>query len=225
MTFADSGDVAESSGAARYELSRQQQVCVAANEKDESVELRVPLPADRDDDAVRAALTAAAADQEALRTTVGRPAGLRVAVQTVHAELPPAWVESANAASVRAAIDAEHGPVLAAGISSADGDRALLLAAAVTSADVPTLELLAAAACGAANPAADPIQYPEYAAWQQELLTAGGDDAATASEAWDRLAGDAAPTALRCPDAGATGAVEAVPVDTARPTDAWLAAW
>src|SRR5947209_233129 len=108
MTTADG--ISAATEAAQYELSRQQRLCIAESRLGERVELTVPLPGTADESAVRAAVAAVVAEHEALRTTIGTPSGLRVPVQTVHPDLQPAWIETADATAVRNVIDAEHGP-------------------------------------------------------------------------------------------------------------------
>lgn len=154
-------------------------------------------------DELRARLQALVERHETLRTTFVTPSGARAPVaQTVHDRLEPGWEavsggedlladrEALESALAREAegLDPRHGPSIRAQlVEPSDGRRLLLLSALAASADPRSLvllgrELLAAVA---GQPAAEPIQYADYAEWRHELLAGGDPDAARGSSFWD----------------------------------------
>ncbi len=228
-----------------FDLSSQQRRALlngaGLNEDPGMLTLVAQLPQSTDPGVINTRLTSAVQRHEVLRSTLPRVSGLKLPVQVVHDELRIGWlgVHSGAAGAVgkaqRDTLDVEQGPVLAAALA-ADGD-VLVLTAFAAVADLPTLELLAREALGAAPEVADPIQYVEYAAWQQErtsdLTSADADNAAAA---WQRLAGEAEASVLTNlagetagepaePAGLGAGAEVAAPAAGPMGLDAWLAAW
>jgi amino acid adenylation domain-containing protein len=214
-----------------FELSVQQRASLGA---EQTVSLMMAVP-DVAADEIRARIDAVAARHEILRSTVRPAAGLTVPLQVVHETLPVAWCEPGESARAdellerqTGLLDRERGPVLAAGLVRDGTTPVLVVTALRTVADLSTLELVAAAVRGEPIDA-DPVQYAEYAAWQEERLTASDrEERLEAEEVWLRLAGDA-PAAVLTPGPVEPGPVAPIPVPTLGTApggvDGWLAAW
>ncbi|MFJ5676391.1 amino acid adenylation domain-containing protein [Streptomyces sp. NPDC093097] len=172
-----------------------------------AVQLRVTLDGVLDRDRLRAALSAVVRRHESLRTRLvvgeGRAQPAQVIDDPVDVELrrteltsgPDAVPSSALdelAGLERAAVDARNGQGFRVLLADIGADRAvLLLTAHVLLADRRSLRLvveeLAAAYAGeqAQPPAADIVQYADFAAWHNELLTAA--EGAAERAAWADL--------------------------------------
>jgi amino acid adenylation domain-containing protein len=206
---------------------------------------------------LRHALQAAVDRYEILRTSFIRPPGLRVPLQVVHERRPISLSTGALhgltgsererrlgellQAQRDEPLDLEGGPLLKAALLAGDGDHVLVLTAPGIVLDLRSLELLAGEVLLQAGehgrpPVDEPLQYGDYAAWQQEQIDGGG----TAAKEAD---GEGTPTALplaRRSDPGtATPAREHLEVRVALsaeaaarvgrladdPQEAWLALW
>jgi amino acid adenylation domain-containing protein len=227
-----------------FELSVQQRLRVRSGRPSDAVVVFADVPVGLIEEHIQARLDAAVARHEVLRSTLRRAPGLDLPLQFVHDELPVGWLPAASAAAGTGA-DVEHvvqrqaaildpaaGPVIAASVLESGNGRVLLLSALTAVADAATLELIAAdalqltAAADAADE--DPIQYPEYVAWQQERLDdAAGDDNENAATAWRRLTGDAPPVVLTGAAPVATEEFGFAVVADAGDSDIdrWLTAW
>ncbi len=201
----------------------------------------VALSGALDPEALRAGLGRIAERHEILRTTFARRPGIRIPLQVVHDELPPAFATSdlsslepaAREARVaelaredrHAALDLEHGPLLGVRHAVLGPERHVLVVTAsalcLDAATVPTLLAEIAARTGAdVKPADEPLQYADYAEWQHELAGSEDDDAVAGRRYWAECEGlrSAGP-----PFAGAASAEAAAgPVEV--PYDAALAA-
>jgi hypothetical protein len=151
------------------------------------------LPAAR----LRAALAAAVARHESLRTTFHRRPGMRWPIQTVGEGAPLLWREvdlgGCDAADREARLatltaeedtrrfDLEHGPVLAAAwVDLGGGDSRLLLTLAGICGDARSLENLVAelaAELSGAAPSTPEVQYLDFSEWLNEQLGAKGEEA------------------------------------------------
>ncbi len=168
-------------------------------------------------DALRAALEAATAEHEILRTRTAWLPGLSHPVQQVHARAEVA-VESLELETIELAAHLDQlarepwpqndAPVLR--VQHAPGW--LVLSAPSTIADVRGLALLAAAVTNAADPEDEPIQYADLANWQNELFDE--PEGIAAAEVWRERAqeGTPAPFASGTP-ASAGFSPETTPVE------------
>ncbi len=143
-------------------------------------ELTGPL----DPESMRQALEAAVSRHEILRTAFVRPAGLRMPLQVVQGEGSVSWtttdLDAADEAEweqrlaglrreqIERPIDLERGPLLQAGLLRKEGRQVLVLSAPSIVLDARSLELLARECLADAPADAEPLQYGDYAAWQQE---------------------------------------------------------
>jgi amino acid adenylation domain-containing protein len=164
-------------------------------------------------DRVREALATTVRRHEILRTTFQRQAGIRHPFQVVHDELPQRWevvdlscepagaqddrLEQLSAEQLRAPIDLEQGPVLLALFATLAPDRhALVLTFPSVSADAGSLNTLVrevALLIAGESPAESPLQYADFAEWQQELLNSEDTEAAAARTFWQTLDATTAP--------------------------------
>jgi amino acid adenylation domain-containing protein/non-ribosomal peptide synthase protein (TIGR01720 family) len=183
---------------------------------------------------ISAALTAIAARHEILRTTFRSPAEASIPLQViadvgdrpavaVHDLRPLPAVERAAAyAAVKAPflLDADDSPLSAVLVVLADGPLGarLLLRLPALCADDASVRLLAQEVADRLTgtiPATEPLQYADFAPWQDELLTAAEFD--LEREYWQqrdagRLAGAELPFARRS-DAGFAPAAVSVDLD------------
>jgi len=145
------------------------------------------------------ALNQVVARHEALRTTFERRPGMRVPLQVVRGTLAPAWEEiratsvaQLVAAEANAAFDLHNGPVVRAKLLSvADSKHVLVISTPALCADVASLQNVVReiAACYAGGAGSDEVfQYPDFSAWQSELLQSEEDeDAKAAKQFWSEL--------------------------------------
>ena len=180
---------------------------------------------------LREALRRTIERHEILRTTFRRRAGMKTPLQVVRAALAPEWTEEdlrgldgpgqqARLAEIVAAAqsrswDYENGPLVAACLAQlADAGHALVLTAAPPCADAGSIATVAGelAAHYAGREAADsPLQYADFAEWQNELLTGEDEDAAAGRQFWAD-AGAGPLTRLPFQRAAAVAAAEVVEV-------------
>src|SRR5580693_2857330 len=138
------------------------------------------------------ALAQVVARHDILRTVFRRAPGVKIPIQVVRAELPPAWreidlraeaepearIDEIFAAELAAPLPVETGPLLRASLLRLAADRhALVLATSPLHADAHALGQLLAelAACyggegGGLVAAEDLVQYVQFSEWQHELL-------------------------------------------------------
>ena len=164
--------------------------------------------------ALEQALAATVARHEILRTTFVHQPGIRVPLQAVHGELPASWqaldlrslaepeqaarLEELAGAELREPFDLAHGPLVRAALASRAEDRhTLVLTLSALCADAssltPLVRELVHHGGGAEALADDPLQYPDFAAWQTELVSTQDDATRAAAEFWSRFDGAASP--------------------------------
>jgi amino acid adenylation domain-containing protein len=158
------------------------------------------------------ALRTCVARHEILRTTFAAQAGLRVPLQVVAERLDPHVATIAvdadgperarklaevSAAELTAPFDVNQGPLVRASILAAAGEAfALVLTISALCADSGSVALVLGEVAGvlaSAELVQDPLQYADFAAWQQELSESEDEEAATARAFWSQDAGAAAP--------------------------------
>ncbi|MDQ1701139.1 MAG: hypothetical protein QOF57_391, partial [Frankiaceae bacterium] len=175
---------------------------------------------------LRAAVTEQVTRHEILRTRFEVPSGLSVPVQIIGADPAVAWDDDATDAPLRVRV------------TTAGDATTVLLTAPATVADAATLTAVGLAAIAAAIGApvdepAEPLQYADFAAWQQEMAAAGDAAALAAAAHWRtvtpgrlRVTGDGASTVEVPVPAAAAAAVTAL-ANNAGVTveDAWLGIW
>ncbi len=213
-----------------------------------STQCAIRLSGSLDPDALRAALEAAVMRHEILRTAFVRPAGLRVPLQVVrergslewssedHGGLSGEQLEARLTELARVQLaepfDLEDGPLLRAVLVSTDDGHVLVLTAAGLALDSRSLLLLARE--GLADPTSDePLQYGDYAAWQQEQREGLAADPGTEEGAGRRTAFPLAPCPETPSPGGASrltvplaeGAAAAIEAQGTSPREAWLALW
>jgi amino acid adenylation domain-containing protein len=170
------------------------------------VQCTVVLPGDAEPERLQAALARVVERHEILRTTFQRHPGIRTPLQAVHGQLDPSWravelggpAELAGLADEEAAaeLDLEHGPLVRATHARLrSGGSALVLTVSALCSDGAGTTVLANDLLAAyeGSERRDPLQYADYAQWQNELLAADDDTAQEAHAYWQALA--AAPTA------------------------------
>ncbi len=158
------------------------------------------------------ALRACVARHEILRTTFAAQAGFRVPLQVLSERLDPHVETTAvdalsererRLAEVRAAelavpFDVNQGPLVRASILTTGADAfALVLTVSALCADSESVALVlgeVASVLASAELVQDPLQYADFAAWQQELSESEDDEAAAARAFWSDAAGASAPT-------------------------------
>ncbi len=167
---------------------------------------------------LRAALDAAIARHEVLRTTFPQAVGVRGRSQVIHDSLAPdwsserggrpgnvhdhAWVANVLAAQAQRRFDLERGPLVRALLLACSPERELLvLTAHAACADAASLLVILdelAASYGAGVEPGEPVQYADYAEWRHELITGEDGDAPDARAFWRRYTEDrtAVPTLL-----------------------------
>ncbi|WP_129780160.1 non-ribosomal peptide synthetase [Peristeroidobacter soli] len=126
---------------------------------------------------LQAALDEQIRRHEILRTCYRPVIGLRYPMQHVETKLPAAWTtleatvdDRSLMQSARSRLSLRDGPVIGAALAPAAAGRVRwALAAPAYSLDAMALQALIEA-CVTRSPAADVIQYPDYVAWQSELI-------------------------------------------------------
>jgi amino acid adenylation domain-containing protein len=129
-------------------------------------------------DALRNALGRMAERHEILRTLYRPVPGLRYPLQHVAPRLLPAWAEldadvddEALVHAARSTIRLEEGPVLSVALAApAAGRQRWALAVPACSLDAKTIQSLVASCLQGVDSGNEPLQYPDYAAWQAELF-------------------------------------------------------
>ena len=175
-----------------FDLSVQQRALLHAGAVGTSAARAViEITGQVDAGALQASLLAAVARYEILRTRFATPEGMKLPVQVVGADATLNWTTSTSTGDAAATVDSADAGLQAHLAQS--GERAVLvLTAPAAIADARTLTdvaLEALASCaGDATAAAEPLQYADFAAWQQEMLGAG-DAALLAAEAHWRSEG------------------------------------
>lgn len=164
-----------------------------------------PVDADR----LRSALSTVIARHEILRSTFQRRAGMRTPLQVVLPDAAPDWqvvdviglgpddqqarvVEIAGAERGRS-WDYEGGPLLSARLLAlAEDSFVLVLTVAAPCIDGGSLGTLAAeltALYGGAAVAEQPLQYADFAEWQNQIAFSDDEDAEAGRQFWSELGG------------------------------------
>src|SRR5450755_3437837 len=193
-----------------FQVSPQQEQLWLAEPDGPAARLQVlvALAGPLDAAALEGALGRVVARHEILRTTFARQPGIRVPLQLVNEELRPAWQtldlsalgeaeQAAALAELRRSeltepFDLEHGPLLRAALATCAADRhSLVLTLSALWADAssiaPLLRELVHHHGGAESLVEDPLQYPDFAAWQRELVASEDEPARAAAEFWTRF--------------------------------------
>ena len=170
-----------------FELSPQQRVhwqfSGGATPRATTVIAAVPweLPVD----SLTAAITAAAGRHEILRTTYRQIPGLRYPLQLIRDSLPP---DVSLTETRDTPFDPDHGPVFRLAFRESSRRHQLSLSAPSIGCDAESLRVVldeALAILRGECPAANPIQYADYAAWVGEMAAA--PEAAAGVEFWARI--------------------------------------
>lgn len=162
-------------------------------------------------ESLKSALQAVVSRHEILRTTFERRPGMKVPVQVVQANLPPAWqqldLQSVPAAQQKARVEEvfkqesrrafalDRGPVLRATLLSLAGDKnVLILALPSLCADSATLRNMVREISefyASHSSSEEVFQYADFSAWQNELMQQEDDDDAKAGKQYwaDLLSG------------------------------------
>ena len=191
----------------RFQISPQQEQLwlEAPDGPPGRVQATVSLAGPLDPQAVRAALDAATARHEILRTTFVHQAGIRVPLQVVRDELAPAWetIASDDVAGIcgqelEATLDFAAGPLLRAVLVDHGSARhTLVVTLSSLCADAASAALLIRELShdltGQGSLVEEPLQYADFAAWQQELQEADDPEALSAREFWLRADGATGP--------------------------------
>jgi len=189
-----------------FRLSPQQELAWSARPDGPTggAQAVLELIGDLDADRLHAALGHVVDRHEILRTTFRHRPGMKTPLQVVHPTLAPEWADAGQAdgaavAKVAAdessrAWDYENGPLVHAVLAGLAGDRhALVLTIAPPCADAGSISVIIGelvSAYAGATPEDDPLQYADFAEWQQQLLSGEDDDASAGRAFW----ADAAPT-------------------------------
>lgn len=163
------------------------------------------------------AVDAAVAKHEAFRTLFCRESGVKVPLQVIAEESKPAWktieLQAEDSATQvakrnelleddrRQRIDWERGPLVRCTLCRlSDREHWLLISLPAMCADARTLHNLAGeiaagyGAVGRHEPDEEPVQYAQFAEWQNELLAE--EDAAKGRQFWREVLDDPAPIIL-----------------------------
>jgi len=183
---------------------------------------------------LRDALGRAIERHEILRTTFRRQPGMTTPLQVVRSMLAPEWndedlrgldgreqqirlAEIVTAAQSRS-WDYEEGPLVSACLAAlADERRTLVLTAAPPCADAGAIATVAreiAAHYAGREPVGEsPLQYADFAEWQNELLTGDDEDAIAGRQFWsDAVAGPLTRIPFQRPAPAAAGDAIDVPI-------------
>jgi amino acid adenylation domain-containing protein len=179
------------------------------------IQATIALAGDLDPATVQAALAQVVARHEILRTTFVDQPGIRIPLQAVSDELPPAFstldlsatepTEQATrlaqlaACEIEHPLDYAHGPLARASlVKLGDSRHTLVLTLASLCVDAPSVALLArellAHCTDAGELVQDPLQYADFSAWQRELRAGDDAEASAARDFWTAAEPAAAPT-------------------------------
>jgi amino acid adenylation domain-containing protein len=219
-----------------FEVSPQQEQLWLAEPEGPSgrVQALISLIGPLDVAALRAALGSTVARHESLRTTFVRRPGIRVPLQVVGDELDAAWttrdltnlgereqaagLEELLAQELAEPLDFSGGPLVRATLVALAPDaHALILTFSSLTADASSSALVARELAhhlgGAEQPAEDPLQYADFAAWQRELQDSEDDEAREAADFWAGVAEAASPPLPFASGSTAPFAASSVPVE------------
>ncbi len=193
-----------------YRLSAQQRILWRRRQRIgfQNVQFGIILPDGVDDRALQSALRALSARHEILRTTYQSMPGMAMPVQVIGTDATIDWncfdcaglTPSAQESRISAiaeqdyqvAIEVHETPTIRVSlIALGGGKRLLLISLASLSADRRSLSILArdvAAAC--AGPSAptseeEPMQYVQYAQWQDDLQSSSDDHGSSGLAFWE----------------------------------------
>jgi amino acid adenylation domain-containing protein len=172
---------------------------------------------------------------EILRTTFRRQSGIRLPLQVVREALEPTWgttdlralaadeqaakIDEALAVDTQRPWDFEAGPLVRAQLVSLSPDRHLLVltaaAVCVDSGSMTTIarELARIYGDSSAELGEDPLQYADFAEWQNELLTADDEEAQAGRQFWEEDANGATDTIPFLQRTAPTQPTEIIPVE------------
>jgi amino acid adenylation domain-containing protein len=202
-----------------------------------TLEVEGPLDVDR----LREALLLVVERHEILRTTFARRQGMKTPLQVVQDTLAPGWelvdltglerdeqesrIAGAAADELAGSWDYAEGPLVRAQLFALARDRfQLVLTVAPPCADGGSLATIVrelAAHYAGAPVAQEPLQYPDFAEWQNHLGSPDDEDGKAGRAFWEE-AGTGTPTAL--PFMRAAASAETETVDVPIPVDALEAA-
>jgi amino acid adenylation domain-containing protein len=221
-----------------FRLSPQQDRLLGVDDSRSVVQCAAVLAGPVRESAVRAALEAAIARHEILRTTFPQADGMRGRSQVIHETLVPEWTSEPNpkgdvderaaiasliAVQARRGFDLERGPLLRALLLAPSREHGLLiLTAHAACADAASLLVILdelAQSYGGGGEPDEPVQYADYAEWRHELITGEDDQAAEGKAFWRRNSEDrpAVPSLLFATAGGRSGFC--APVSIAWPAD------
>ncbi len=192
-----------------FQASPQQELLWAVEPDGPSARTQAVAAIDGEFDAgaVADALLSVVSRHESLRTTFTRQAGLTFPLQVVNASLEPRidtlelsgagpqeraeQLEGARRAELEAPFDLEQGPLVRATIVT-EGENAiqLILTVSALCADETSTSLLlgeVSTRLGSADLIDEPLQYPDFSAWQHELNDSDDDEARSARAFWNEL--------------------------------------
>ena len=173
----------------------------------------VAIDGEVDASAVADALRSVVSRHESLRTTFARQPGLTSPLQVVNASLEPRiemvdlsacgpqeraeQLESLRRSELEAPFDLEQGPLVRAALVTEDEKAIeLILTVSALCVDEASMSLVigeVAAHLGSADLVGDPLQYPDFSAWQHELNGSDDDEARAARAFWDELGAISSP--------------------------------
>jgi amino acid adenylation domain-containing protein len=173
----------------------------------------VAIDGEVDAPAVADALRSVVTRHESLRTTFAHQTGLTFPLQVVNASLEPRietldlsasdpqeraeQLEGLRRSELEAPFDLEQGPLVRAALVTKDENAIeLILTISALCVDETSTSLLlgeVAAHLGSADRVEDPLQYPDFSAWQHELNDSADDEARAARAFWDELGAISSP--------------------------------
>jgi len=236
--------------ATSFRLSPQQEQLWAGVDGEPTGGAAILLATDGDVDEarLRGALEQACERHEILRTTFPRRPGFRTPLQAVHERLAPEWSTddlrelpaAERDAALRQFVEAEaerawdlaEGPLVAGRLVQVDDERAaLVLSIAAPCADAASAVTLARevlAHYDGGSVEEEPLQYADFAEWQNDLLASEDDEGAAGRAYWEELTGARAGKAaglpfLDAPSPSASRTVD-VPLEPAAATSLSAAA-